>query len=247
MYSRSYLSAWPYKEHLELIDLFKLIFFFTSLCVWWSLLKSSSGFSVACAEWPLFKLVLLGYADLQCCASFSVQWSESVIQDICCCSVAQSCPTLCNPMDCSKPGFPVFYCLWSLFKLMSIESEMPSNHLTLCRPLLLLPSVFPSIRVFSNELALSSRWPKYWSFSFDINPFNKYPELLSFRIDWFDFLAVQGTLKSLLQHHSLKASVLWYSAFIMVKFSYLYMTIGKPIALIHSFLDSFPYRSLRSI
>ena len=174
MYSRSYLSAWPYKEHLELIDLFKLIFFFTSLCVWWSLLKSSSGFSVACAEWPLFKLVLLGYADLQCCASFSVQWSESVIQDICCCSVAQSCPTLCNPMDCSKPGFPVFYCLWSLFKLMSIESEMPSNHLTLCRPLLLLPSVFPSIRVFSSELALCIRWPKYWSFSFSISPSDEY-------------------------------------------------------------------------
>ena len=102
---------------------------------------------------------------------------------------------------------------WSLLKLMSIESVMPSSHLTLCHPLLLLPSIFPSIRVFSNELALRIRWPKYWSFSFNVSPSNEDPGLISFRMDWLDLLAVQGTLKSLLQHHSSKASVLWCSAF----------------------------------
>ena len=102
----------------------------------------------------------------------------------------------------------------SLLKLMSIESVMPFNHLILCHPLLLLPSIFPSIRVFSNESILHTRWPKYWSFSFSISPSNEYSGLSSFRIDWLDFLAVQGTLKSLLQHHSSKASVLWCSAFL---------------------------------
>ena len=111
---------------------------------------------------------------------------------------------------------------------MSTESEMPSNHLILCRPLLLLPSIFPSIRVFSNELFLHISWPKYWSFS--ISPSNEYSRLISFRMDWFD-LAVQGTLRSLLQHHSLKASILWRSAFFIVQLSHPYMTTGKTIAL----------------
>src|SRR5574337_742085 len=114
---------------------------------------------------------------------------------------------------------------------MSIESVMPSNHLILCHPLLLPPSIFPSIRVFSNESVLSIRWPKYWSFSFSINPSNEYSGLISFRMDWFDLLAVQGTLKSLPQHHSSKASVLQCSAFFMVQLSHPYMTIGKTIAL----------------
>ena len=113
---------------------------------------------------------------------------------------------------------------------MSIESVIPSNHLILCCPLLLLPSIFPSIRVFSNELALHIRWLKYWSFSFTINLSNKFSGLISFRIDWFDLLAVQGTLKSLLQHHSSKASVPWHSAFFMVQLSHPYMTTGKTIA-----------------
>ena len=108
---------------------------------------------------------------------------------------------------------------------------MPSNHLILCRPLLLLPSIFPSIRVFSNESALHIRWPKYWSFSFNISPSNEHPGLISFRMDWLDLLAVQGTLKSLLQHHTSKASILWWSAFFMVQLSHPYMTIGKTIAL----------------
>ena len=107
----------------------------------------------------------------------------------------------------------------SLSKLMSIESVMPSNHLILCCPLLLLPSIFPNIRVFSNESALHIRWPKYWSFRFSISPPNEHPGLISFRMDWLDLLAVQGTLKSLLQHHSSKASILWCSAFIMVQLS----------------------------
>ena len=114
----------------------------------------------------------------------------------------------------------------SLLKLMYIESMVPSNHLILCHPLLLLPSIFLKIRVISNELALCIRWPKYWSFSFSISTPNEYQGLISFRIEWFDFLAVQGTLKSLLQHHSSKASILWCSAFFIVQLSHPYMTTG---------------------
>ena len=120
---------------------------------------------------------------------------------------------------------------WSLLKLMSIESVMPSNYLILCRPLLLLSSIFPSIRVFSNESTLCMRWPKYWSFSFSISPSNEYSGLISFRMDWLDLLAGQGTLKSLLQHHSSKASILRHSAFYIVQLSHPYMTTGKTIAL----------------
>ena len=114
---------------------------------------------------------------------------------------------------------------------MSIESVMPSNHLILCHPLLLLASIFPSIGVFSNESALCIRWPKYWSFRFNISPSNEHPELISFRMDWLDLLAVQGTLKSLLQYHSSKASILLCSAFFIVQLSHSYMTTGKNIAL----------------
>ena len=119
----------------------------------------------------------------------------------------------------------------SLHKLMSITSVMPSNHLILCHPLLLLPPIFSSIRVFSNESLLHIRWPKYWSFSFSISPSNEHPGPTSFRMDWLDFLRVQGTLKSLLQHHSSKASILWPSAFFTVQLSHPYVTIGKTIAL----------------
>ena len=130
-------------------------------------------------------------------------------------------------MDCT-PGFPVFTTSWSLLKLLSVESVMPSNHLVLCCPLL-LPSIFPNIRVFYNKLAFRIRWPKYWSFS--ISSSNEYSVLISFRIDSFDLLAVQGTLKSLLQYHTSKASVLQLSSFFMVQLSHPYMTIGKTIAL----------------
>ena len=117
----------------------------------------------------------------------------------------------------------------SLLKLMSIESVIPSNHLILCHPLLLLPPIPPSIRVFSNKSALRIRWPKYWSFSFNISPFNEHSGLISFRMDWLNILAVQGTLKSLLQHHSSKASILWHSAFFIVQLSHPYMTTGKTL------------------
>ena len=119
----------------------------------------------------------------------------------------------------------------SLLKLMSVESVMPSNHLILCCPLLLLPSIFPSIRVFSSESVLRIRWPEYWSFSFNISPSNEHSGLISFRMDWLDILAVQGTLKSLLQHHSSRASILQRSAFFIVRLSHPYMTTGKTIAL----------------
>ena len=120
---------------------------------------------------------------------------------------------------------------WSLLRLMSIESVMPSNHLILCQSLLLLPSIFPRIRVFSNESALLIRWLKYWSFSVNISPSDEHPGLISFRMDWLDLLAVQGTLKSLLQHHSSKASILRHSAFFLVPLSHPYMTTGKTVAL----------------
>ena len=132
-------------------------------------------------------------------------------------------------MNCSTPGLPVHH--WGLLKLMSIESVMPSNHLILCCPLLLLPSFFPSIRVFSNESALRIRWPKNWSFSFNIRSSSEYSGLISFRMDWLDLLAVQGTIKSLLQHHSSKTSILRHSAFFMVQLSHPYMTTGKTIVL----------------
>ena len=128
------------------------------------------------------------------------------------CSVTQFCLTLCDSMDFIMPGFPVLTISQSLHKLMPIESMMPFNYLILCHSLLLLLSLFPSIRVFSNELALCTRWPKYWRFSFSISPSNEHSGLLSSRIDWFDLFALQGTLKTLLQHHSLKASVLQCSA-----------------------------------
>ena len=131
-------------------------------------------------------------------------------------SVVQSCLTLCDPMDCSTPGFPVYHQLTEMLKLMSIELVMPFNHLILCHPLLLLPSNFPSIRVFSNESVLHISLPKYWNFNFSISPSNEYSGLISFRTDEFDLLAVQRTLKSLLQHHSSKASTLRYSAFFIV-------------------------------
>ena len=145
-------------------------------------------------------------------------------------SVAQSCLPLCDPMNCSRPGFPVHHQLPELAQLMSIESMMPST-ISSCHPLLLLPSIFSRIRVFSNESALRIRWPKYWRFSFNISPSNEHPGLISFRMDWLDLLAVQGTLKSLLQQHSSKASILWHSAFSVVQLSHPYMTTGKTIAL----------------
>ena len=145
----------------------------------------------------------------------SVQYSHSVVSD--------SAPQHARP-PCPSPTPGVY-------PNMSIESVMPSSHLILCHPLLLLPSIFPSIRVFSNESALHMRWPKYWSFNFNISLSNEHLGLISFRMDWLDLLAVQGTLKSLLQHHSSKTSILQHSAFFIVQFSPMYVTIGKTIAL----------------
>ena len=150
---------------------------------------------------------------------------------VCCCLVAQSCPTFCIPWTAARQASLSFTISWSLFKFTFLESVMPSNHLILCHPLLLLPSIFPSIRVYSNESALHIKWPKYWSFSFSISPSNEYSGLTSFRIGWFDLLAVQRTLKSLFQHHSSKALALRHSAFSMVQLSHPYMTTGKTIAL----------------
>ena len=152
------------------------------------------------------------------CGSVS-QFSHSVVSD----SV--------TPWTTARQASLSFTSSRSLLKLMFIELVMPPKHLILCCPLLLLPSIFPSIRVFSSESALSLRWPKYWSFSFNVSPSNEHPELISFRMDWLDLLAVQRTLKSLLQHHSSKASILWCSALFIVQLSHPYMTIGKTIAL----------------
>ena len=146
-------------------------------------------------------------------------------------SVAQSCPTLCDSMNRSTPGLPVHHHLPGSPKLMSLESVMPSSHLILCCPLLLPPSIFPRIKVFSNESVLCIRWPKYWSFSFNISLTNEHPGLISFRMDWLDLLAVQETRKSLLQNRSSKVSILRRSAFFTVQLSHPYMTTGKTIAL----------------
>ena len=143
----------------------------------------------------------------------------------------QSCPTLCDPWTAACQVSLSITNSQSLLKLVSLKSMMPSNHLILCHPLLLLPSIFPSIRVFSNESALCIRWPKYCSFSFNFSPSNEYSGLISFRMDWLDLLTVQGTRKSLLQHHSSKASILQHSAFFIVQLSHPYMTTGKTIAL----------------
>ena len=179
---------------------------------------------------------------------FSFTWW---ILPFCCCSVTQSCLTLCDPVDCSTPGFPVLHRLpfTNMYKWEFVPSHVCLEFVCLfvpthvhwindaiqlspsLSPLLLLPSVFPSIRVFSSESALHIRWPKYWSFSFSISLSNEYSGLISFRIDWFDLLALQGTLKSLLQHHSLKSSILRCSAFFMVQLLHLYMTTGKAVDL----------------
>ena len=150
-------------------------------------------------------------------------------------SVAQSCPTLCEPMDCSTPGFPVHHQLQELAQThvhRVSDTIQPSHPLS---PLLLPPSIFPSIKVFSNESVLHIRWPKYWSFSFTISPSNEYSRWISFRIDWFDLLAVQGTLKSLLQPHSSKTSILWYSPFFMVQFCLTLWEMSFPEFLSQSF------------
>ena len=152
-------------------------------------------------------------------ASSSVQFSCSVVSDS------------ATPWTIARQTSLSITNSRTLPKLMSIELVMPSSHLILCRPLILPPSIFPSIRVFSNESALHIRWPKYWSFSFNISPSNEHPGLISFRMDWLDLLAVQGSLKSLLQHHSSKASILWCSAFFIVQLLHPYMTTGKTIAL----------------
>ena len=146
-------------------------------------------------------------------------------------SVTQSCLTLCDPTDCSMPGFPILHYLLELAQAhlhWVSDAIQPSHHLLSRFP---PPSISPSIRVFSNESVLRIRWPKFWNFSFSMSPSNEYSGLISFRIDWFDLLAVQGTLKTLLQHHSLKTSILWHSAFFMVQLSHPYMTTGKNMAL----------------
>ena len=162
--------------------------------------------------------------------SLEVEQAQALQLHICCyCSVAKLCPTLWpHGLQHARWSFMISQ---SLLRLISFESVMPSNHLILCYPLLLLPSIFPSIRVFSNESVLHISWPKYWSFSFSISPSNEYSGLISFRMDWLNPLAVQGTLKSLLQHHSSKASIFWCSATFMVQLSHAYMITGKTIAL----------------
>ena len=154
---------------------------------------------------------------------------EVIYVSVQCSSGTQSCPTLCNPMDCSTPGLPVYHQLPEFTQTHVHWVDDAINCLIFCQPLFLLPSIFPSIRVFSNESVLHIIWPKYWSFSFSISPSNEHPGLISFRRDWLDLLAVQGTLKSLLQHHSSKASIFRRSAFFIVQLSHPYMTTGKII------------------
>ena len=164
------------------------------------------------------------FKSMQTCRLYGFMIQTIVVQPL-------SRVRLCNPMNCSTPGLPVHHQLPEFTQLTSIETVIPSSHLILCRPFLLLPPIPASIRVFSNESTLLMRWPKFWSFSFSIIPSKEHPGLISFRIDWLDLLAVQGTLKSLLQYHSSKASTLRSSAFFIVQLSHPYMTTGKTIAL----------------
>ena len=157
-------------------------------------------------------------------------WSDLAVAAAEFSSVAQLCPTLCDPMNYSTPGLPAHPQVPE-FTQTHVHWVGDAIQLILCCPLLLLPSIFPSIRVFSNESVLHIRWPKYWSFSFNISPSNEYSELISFRIDWLDLLAVQGALKSLIQNHTSKASILWFSAFFIVQLLHPYMTTGKTITL----------------
>ena len=184
--------------------------------------------SHSCSE-PLPRLKPRVQPNAFLIVSFLSEWK--VFSSVQFSPVAQLCLALCHPMNCSMPGLPVHHQLLALPKLMTIELVMPFSHLILCCPLLLLPPIPPSIRVFSNESALRMRRPKYWNFSSNISPSNEHPGLISFRTDWLDLLAVQGTLKSLLQHHTSKASILQRPAFFMVQLSNLYITIGKTTTL----------------
>ena len=162
-----------------------------------------------------------------------IKWatvSPPISHEVMVLDATQSCPILCDPMDCTTPGSLSITNSWSLLKLMSIELVMPSSHLILCRPFFSCPQSLPASESFPMS-QLYMRWPKYWSFSFSISPSNEYSRLISIRMDWLDLLAVQGTLKNLLQHHSSKASVLWCLAFFTVRLSHPYMTTGKTIAL----------------
>ena len=196
---------------------------------------SSWKAAVCCSLWPLklllssvfslFLLFLLSAQLLSYVFEFLTPVQFSSVQSLSCVQL------FATPWTAACQASLSITDSWTLLKLMSIESVMQFNHLILCCPLLLPPSIFPSIRVFSNVSALRNRWPKYCSFSFNISPSNEYPGLISFRMDWLDLLAVQGTLKSLLQHHSSKESILWCSAFFIVQLSHPYMTTGKTIAL----------------
>ena len=176
--------------------------------------------------WVIYLFLRVGYQRSQ--LSTVLLFTSYFTSVFCCCSVAQSCLTLCNPMDCSTPGFPVPHHLPEFAQTHVHWVSNAIHHLILCCPLLLPPSIFPGTRVLSNESALLLRWPKCWSFSFSISPSNEYSGLISSRIDWFDLLAVQRTLKSLLQHHISKASILRCSTFFIVQFSHLNMTTEKP-------------------
>ena len=173
---------------------------------------NSKNYSILCngLPWETIREEICGHSG-------QLRWIESQFS-------TQSCQTLCDPMDYNTPGFPVLHQLPELAQIQVHYSVMPPNHLILCHPLLLLPSVFPSIRVFSSESVLCIRWPKYWSFSFSISPSNEYSGLISSRMDWLDLLAVQGTLKNFPQHHSSKASIYLCSAFFIVQLSHSYMT-----------------------
>ena len=176
----------------------------------------------------IFPSIRVSSSELTFCIRWPKYWRFSIS------SVQfrpQYCLTLWSLMDWSIPGLPVHHQCQCLLTLMSTESVMPSNHLILCHPLLLPPSILPSIRVFSHKSVLRIRWPKYWSFSSNISPPSEYSVLISFRIDWLDLLAVQGTLMSLLQHHSSKPSILWCSAFLIVQLSHPYKITGKTKAL----------------
>ena len=205
----------------------------SSLCVlggWFPATCRQQTSRVLSSSYKMVQYLYISPAYNQC-TSFCILWFQDYLQYLVVVRSLSRVQLFATPQTAAGQASLSFIISWSLLKLMSIESVTPSIRLILCHPLLLLPSVFPSIRVFSNEFALCIWWPKCWSFSFSISPSNEHSGLISFRMDWLDLFSVQGTLKSLLQQHSSKASILQCSAFFMVQFSHPYMIIGKTIAL----------------
>ena len=242
LYRKSWHVPKKRKFNFFILDL-DTLYFLLSFCIRYKAVSSWYDSKVKGVRGTLCNIIIKGRCFgapmwFGCALHYSfspspqqLSWGGKTKVFCCFCSVAKLCPTLCDPVGCSLPGSPVLHCLPEFAKIPVHRVGVLTNFLILCWPLFHLLSIFPSDRLFSNESALCIRWPKYWSFSFNISPSNEYSGLISFRMDWLDLLAVQETLKSLPQQPNSKASFLWFSDFFMVQLSHLYKTTGKTITL----------------